>query len=176
MSDAPLDLSPRPAGTGRTARPKRRWGVGAVLAVVLAAAAFVVFKGLSEATVYFCNADEVGVRTGCREGRFRVQGVVDDGTLARTAGGLDFTLSFNGATVPVSYSGAEPSDMFQEGIAVVVEGRLESGQSDGGGSGGVSAAGDEAAAGATFAGDRILVKHSAEYTEENPDRVSQDAP
>lgn len=159
MSDAPLDLSPRPAGTGRTARPKRRWGVGAVLAVVLAAAAFVVFKGLSEATVYFCNADEVGVRTGCREGRFRVQGVVDEGTLARTAGGLDFTLSFNGATVPVSYSGAEPSDMFQEDIAVVVEGRLESD-----------------APGATFAGDRILVKHSAEYTEENPDRVSADSP
>lgn len=158
MSDMRLDLSPRPAGAGRT-RPKRRWGVGVVLAVVLAAAAFVVFKGLSEATVYFCNADEVGVRNDCREGRFRVQGVVDEGTLARTAGGLGFTLSFNGATVPVRYSGAEPSDMFQEGIAVVVEGRLESG-----------------APAAAFAGDRILVKHSSEYTEENPDRVSQDQP
>lgn len=158
MSDESPDLSPRSVATP-VARPRRRWGVGVVLAVLLAAAAFVVFQGLSEATVYFCNADEVGVRDDCDAdaGRFRIQGTVDEGTITRSEGELDFTLSHNGATVPVRYRGAEPSDLFQEGIAVVVEGRLTEG-------------------GQNFSGDRILVKHSSEYREENPERVPEGQP
>jgi cytochrome c-type biogenesis protein CcmE len=150
---AALDLAPRV----RTAKTRRTAGVGVVLALLLAAAAFVVFKGLSEATMFFCNADEVGQRDGCRadDGRFRIQGIVDDGSIVRGNGVIDFTLSFGGATVPVHYAGSEPSDLFQAGTPAVVEGRLD---------------------GDTFAGDRILVKHTEEYREKNPDRVPEDAP
>lgn len=150
---APLDLAPRV----RTAKTRRTAGVGIVLAVLLAAAGFVVFKGLSEATLFFCNADEVGVRNGCRadDGRFRIQGTVDDGSIRRGEGMIDFTVSFNGATVPVHYEGSEPTDLFQEGTAAVVEGRLE---------------------GNGFQGDRILVKHDEKYKEKNPDRVPASSP
>ncbi len=163
---APLDLTPRSAGRAAgTGGGKRRHnlGVGVVLAVLLAAAAFVVFKGLSQASVYFCNADEVGVRDACRgSARFRLQGTVDAGSVRRDDGRItEFTVSYGGATVPVRYQGAEPTDMFQEGIPVVVEGRL---------------AHADDPTDTTFAGDRILVKHSEQYRAENPDRVPEGAP
>ena len=153
-SDAtPLDLAPRL----RTTKTRRTAGIGVVLAVLLAAAAFVVFKGLSEATLFFCNADEVGVRNGCRadDGRFRIQGIVNEGSIQRGEGTIDFTVSFNDATVPVHYEGAEPTDLFQAGTAAVVEGRLE---------------------GDGFQGDRILVKHDETYKEKYPDRVPASSP
>jgi cytochrome c-type biogenesis protein CcmE len=125
--------------------------------LVLAGVAVVLFQFLRSASLYFCNADEVGVKSSCTEGkRFRLQGDVDglDESL-RDSGILTFGLTFNGATVPVRYEGGEPSDLFQPGRAAVVEGRLEDG---------------------TFAADRILVKHDSEYKAENPDRVPGNEP
>ena len=67
---------------------------------------------------------------------------------------LHFTVTYNGATIPVTYQG-EPGGIFQEGIPVVVEGRM-------------TATG--------FAGDRVLVKHTEQYIEKNPGRVPAEAP
>jgi cytochrome c-type biogenesis protein CcmE len=155
-----VDLTPRtvtdlekPPVTPR----RRRWAPAVVLALVLAGVAVVLFQFLNSASLYFCNADEVGVKSSCTEGkRFRLQGDVDglDESL-RDGGILTFALTFNGATVPVRYEGGEPSDLFQPGRAAVVEGRLEDG---------------------TFEADRILVKHDSEYKAENPDRVPGSQP
>ena len=108
------------------------------------------FQGLSNATVYFCNADEVGHRADCSpDKRFRLQGTVDAGSV-QAGPPFHFTVTYNRATVPVTYQG-EPGGIFKEGIPVVVEGRM---QPDG-----------------TFAGDRILVKHTEQYRAKNPDHV-----
>jgi cytochrome c-type biogenesis protein CcmE len=112
----------------------------------------VLFQGLTNATVYFCNADEVGVKGGCDPGqRFRLQGTVMAGSVQQDGDVVErFTVSYGRATVPVSYNG-QPGGIFREGIPVVVEGRMGT---DG-----------------TFAGDRVLVKHTEQYVEENPARV-----
>jgi cytochrome c-type biogenesis protein CcmE len=153
-----LDLSPRTT-TDLSAPPpsatRRRIGWTVVLAALLGIAAFVVFQFLSSATLYFCNADEVGVTANCQEGRrFRLQGVVEQGSIETTSGALSFAVTYGGATYPVTYQG-DPGGIFDEGIPVVVEGRLVDG---------------------TFEGDRILVKHTEQYREENPDRVPEGAP
>ena len=82
--DATVDLSPRTTtDPGAPQAPSgRRWLWVAGLAALLAVAAFIIFQFLSNATLYFCNADEVGRRDACSEGdRFRLQGTVDDGSV-----------------------------------------------------------------------------------------------
>jgi len=125
-----VDLSPRtitePTAPAPRARPKRRraWPWAIVLGLVFAAAAIILFQGLSNATVYFCNANEVGQRADCLPGkRFRVQGTVVQGSVARVAADTDFDITYGGATIPVHYQG-EPGGIFKEGLPVVVEGRM----------------------------------------------------
>ena len=162
-----MDLTPRTRtdldGTGTpgasTRRRKgRRWLPAAVVAAVLVGGAFVLFQGLSNATVYFCNADQVGSKGGCGPGeRFRLQGTVEQGSVVQNGAGdvQRFVVSYNGVSIPVGYDG-DPGGIFKEGIPVVVEGRMGT---DG-----------------TFAGDRVLVKHTEEYRAKNPDRVPAGAP
>jgi cytochrome c-type biogenesis protein CcmE len=158
-----VDLTPRtqtdlggdggaPEPAARRRKKGRRWLPAAVVAAVLVGGAVVLFQGLSNATVYFCNADQVGVKGGCKEGeRFRLQGTVDDGSVVMQDSVVErFVVSYNGASIPVSYQG-EPGGIFREGIPVVVEGRM--------------------GADGTFEGDRILVKHTSQYEQKNPDRV-----
>jgi cytochrome c-type biogenesis protein CcmE len=161
--DLTPDLTPRThtRGTAPAARVRprrRRWPAALVLGLVCGAGAIILFQGLSNATVYFCNANEVGQRSDCAVGqRFRLQGTVDNGSVHdRAGGGIDFTLTYLGRTIPVVYSLGQPGGIFREGLPVVVEGRM--------GTNG------------TFAGDRILVKHTEEYRAKNPDRVPAGAP
>ena len=65
-------------------------------------------------------------------------------------GVTDFTISFNGVTMPVRYNG-EPGGIFKECIPVVVHGVIENG---------------------TLNGDRVEVKHSEEYVAVNDARVT----
>jgi cytochrome c-type biogenesis protein CcmE len=157
-----VDLSPRtvtaPAGPAPRTRPRRRraWPWAIVLGLVFAAAAIILFQGLSNATVYFCNANEVGQRADCMPGkRFRVQGSVVQGSVQRVDADTDFDITYLGATIPVHYAG-EPGGIFKEGLPVVVEGRM--------GTDGI------------FAGDRVLVKHTEQYRAKNPGRVPDEAP
>jgi cytochrome c-type biogenesis protein CcmE len=144
------DLSPRQAPPPRR---RRRWGVVAFLVVLVGALGVILYQGLANATLYFCNADEVGHRSECSgDKRFRLQGTVE--SVVEDGATLHFAVSYNGATIPVTYQG-QPGGIFQEGIPAVVEGRMQ---------------------GTTFAGDRILVKHTEQYIEENPDRVPEGAP
>ena len=160
-----MDLTPRtltpdtaaqPPASRRRAKRRRTWPAALVLGLVFAAGAIILFQGLSNASVYFCNANEVGQRAECMPGkRFRVQGTVDQGSLQHNGDETVFTVSYLGATIPVHYAG-EPGGIFKEGLPVVVEGRM--------GTDGV------------FAGDRVLVKHTADYKAAHPDRVSTGAP
>ena len=123
--------------------------------VVAAALAFVLMRGLGNATLFFYNVDEaVARRTELGDDRFRLQGTVDAASVARAEDGATFTLGHAGATAAVRHRGDLPQ-LFQPGIPVVLEGRWD---------------GDH------FASDRMMIKHSSEYKAENPERVSPEAP
>jgi cytochrome c-type biogenesis protein CcmE len=118
--------------------------------VIAGAIGFLLWQGLGNATVYFKTADEaVRDKESLGTRRFRVEGVVVDGTVAETGDAVRFTIEENGATVPVRHQG-DPPELFRPGIPVVLEGHWQ---------------------GAAFASDRIMVKHTSENREENPERV-----
>jgi cytochrome c-type biogenesis protein CcmE len=150
------DLSPRtgPDTSHATPRRQRRWLPLLVLGAVLVAGGVIVTQFLRSAVDYYCNVDEVGVRSGCdADRRLRIQGVVERGTIEAVGGDTEFVIEFNGATVPVHYDG-EPGGIFKECIPVVVHGRFDS-------------------ASETFLGDRVEVKHSDEYVSVNDARLAE---
>jgi cytochrome c-type biogenesis protein CcmE len=129
-------------------------GAIAVLVIALAGLGFIVYEGLSSATLYFRNADEaVAQRDGLGTKRFRIQGTVGD-DVTRSADGVRFTISYaDSGPVHVRHVG-DPPELFKPGIPVVLEGHWD-------------------AAGEVFDSDRIMVKHSADYVAENGDRLTQ---
>ena len=148
-----MDLTPRPAPESTAPKRRRRLFPALVLVLVIGAGAVVVTQFLTSAIDYYCNVDEVGVKEGCDAGRrLRIQGVVDENSVQNDGVVTSFSVSFNGATMPVRYDG-EPGGIFKECIPVVVHGIVEDG---------------------VFLGDRIEVKHSNEYVADNPDRVDED--
>ena len=153
------DLTPRTLGEPGAARPKRKRkpAVYVLLALIVAAIGYVIFQGLNNAALYYRNADEaVAQKSTLGTHRFRVQGTVED-DVAKAGDEVDFTIAFNGATVPVHHNGGDPPELFKAGIPVVLEGHWDQ-------------------SGAYFDSDTILIKHSADYKEQNPDRVSSNAP
>ena len=152
-----MDLSPRTTTTSDEPppRPKKRWGAWAVLALVLVGGGFVVTKFLTSAIDYYCNADEVGVRSKCSgDRRLRVQGKVEQGSVVQGPAGIEkFMVTFNNASLIVDYSnGAVVPDLFQDCIPVVVAGELKDG---------------------ILIGSSVEVKHSNEYVAKNADRLNQ---
>jgi cytochrome c-type biogenesis protein CcmE len=141
----PGDDGPDAAAPARSrARRHRRWLPLVVLCVALLALGGLVYKGLSDATLYFRNADEaVAQRDSLGTKRFRLQGTVTGQPVERPDGTVDFDVKFNGVSVAVHHEGSPP-DLFRVGIPVVIEGHW-------------------AARGDVFDGDRILVKHDETY-------------
>ena len=149
-----MDLTPRPVPDAEPSRRRCRLVPTLVLVLVIGAGAVVVTQFLTSAIDYYCNVDEVGVKDGCDPGRrLRIQGVVDENSVVDDGVVTTFSVSFNGARLPVRYEG-EPGGIFKECIPVVVHGVVRDG---------------------VFLGDRIEVKHSNEYVADNPDRVDDDA-
>jgi cytochrome c-type biogenesis protein CcmE len=126
---------------------RRRVTVAVV--VVLAALGALLYQGLSNAATYFYTADQA-VAHKATQGtrRFRIEGTV----LApvRTVGtAVDFQIEDNNVTVDVVHTGDQPQ-LFKPGIPVVLEGHWD---------------------GDRFASDRLMIKHTATYREQNPSRV-----
>lgn len=134
-----------------------------VLLLIVVAIGFVLFQGLNNAALYYRNADEaVRDKASLGSRRFRVQGTVLQG-VKKVGEDVDFTIQFpsdqpptDQNTIHVVHKG-DPPDLFQPGLPVVLEGHWSSD-------------------GSFFASDRILVKHSEEYKDQNPDRVNSTAP
>ena len=153
-----MDLSPRevvPTAVGRAR--KRPWAAIAVLLFALLAGGVVVTKFLTSAIDYYCNVDEVGVKSGCDVGRnIRIQGVVQQDSIGKTDNKIDsFVVAFNGKAMTVNV-GSEPSGLFQQCIPVVVRGHAVQG-----------------ANGVYFQGDEVIVKHDNSYDAANKNRLSQ---
>ncbi|MEY2421406.1 MAG: cytochrome c-type biosis protein CcmE [Acidimicrobiaceae bacterium] len=126
-----------------------------VLVLIVVAIGFVLFQGLNNAALYYRNADEaVRDKSSLGTRRFRVQGTVQ--AFDKTKRPVEFDITFNNVSVHVEHTG-DPPDLFQAGLPVVLEGHWSSD-------------------GSRFVSDRILVKHTEEYKESNPDHVSSAAP
>ena len=128
-------------GRRRPVGARRRWLPMLVIGVVLVAIGLFVYRGLSDAALYFRNADEaVAQRDSLGDRRFRLQGTVVDDPV-RTGETVDFQVTYNDVTVDVEHQG-DPPELFRPGIPVVLEGHW---------------------AGQVFDSDRILIKHDEEY-------------
>lgn len=154
-----FDLTPRTGPAGDAAagggagrgRSRRLLAVGALVAL-LAALGFVLFQGLNDAATFFYNVDEaVAQRDDLAGDRFRMQGNVIDGSVVETPTGVEFTITYNDAEVPVVHTGTPP-ELFGPDIPVVIEGTFE---------------------GDGFASDEILIRHDNTYDEDNPDRIAE---
>lgn len=114
-------------------------------------AGFVLYQALTNARVFFLNVDEaIEQRSSLGDETFRMQGTVVTKPENAAEGSLLFTMSFAGETAEVRHVGDEPSNLFKLGERIVAEGHWE---------------------GRTFESSQILVKHSEEYVEDNPDRL-----
>ncbi len=137
--------------------PKLRvWGVIVAVAAVLG---FVLLRGLGDATMYFREVDQaLAEREDLGTRRFRIEGIVVDGSIEkRIVDGstrVTFTIEQNGRDVDVEHRG-DPPELFQPNIPVVLEGAFTA-----------------ASGPALFRSDRIMVRHSNQYRQDNPDRVA----
>lgn len=147
-----LDLTPRAdAGEGPTGK-KRSLGAYAALGVVTVAIVVVLGIALTSATVFFYNVDEaLERRAELGDDTFRMQGSVVNDPTVRDDGALLFRVGFDGEQADIVHVGDEPSDLFEIGIPVVVQGNWTD---DG-----------------HFRSEQILVKHSETYEAENEDRL-----
>lgn len=124
-----------------------RWRVFAVPGVGVATVllGLLSFGNLNDNLVYYMTPQEaVADRGEFADGRrFRLGGLVEQGSVERVPAGLSFTVvdAAGGLGVRVVHSGA-PTQLFQEGVGVVVEGAWS----------------DE-----EFASDTMIVKHDEEY-------------
>jgi cytochrome c-type biogenesis protein CcmE len=126
-----------------------------VLVAVVAVLGLLVVRGLSDATLYFRNADEaVAQRDSLGDKRFRLQGTVV-GEPVESDGTVSFAVTFNGVAVDVHHAGSPP-ELFKPGIPVVLEGHWDE-------------------SGEFFDSDRIMIKHDSTYEskEDYQQRVDQ---
>jgi cytochrome c-type biogenesis protein CcmE len=157
MSLAPPQMPVPPAPRVRPPRARALLGSRArllvTIVVIVGAIGYLLYQGLGNAAVYFRTADQaVAQKATLGSKRFRIEGTVQP-KLRTVGGGVDFSISANGATVPVVHTGPQPQ-LFKAGVPVVLEGHWSTD-------------------GTYFASDTILVKHDENYKTSHPDRLKQ---
>ncbi|MGH9083164.1 MAG: cytochrome c maturation protein CcmE [Acidimicrobiales bacterium] len=144
-------VPPPPALAGR--RRRNRLRILAVFAVLAAAVAYLLVEGLGSSLDYFDTVNQAYVHKGAiGTGTIRLEGLVVKGTIQDTSSGADFVVAGGGHRVPVHASGSPPQ-LFQPGIPVVLVGHFASSGSF------------------LFLSDQIMVKHTASYIAQHPNRV-----
>jgi cytochrome c-type biogenesis protein CcmE len=143
-----LDLTPRPP---REKRSTGRVYLVAIVLVLVIVAGFFAVKALGSATLYFYQANEaVANKDQLGTKRFRMLGNVEQNTIQSTGTGVDFTVDYDDVAVKVRHVG-DPPQLFKSGAPVVLEGHWSDDQT-------------------VFLSDTILVKHTEDYVQKNPDR------
>ncbi|GBU17318.1 MULTISPECIES: cytochrome c maturation protein CcmE [Methylobacterium] len=106
-------------------RKSRRLVVIAACGAVLALALGLILSAMSGSIVFFRSPSEVAAQAVQPGVRFRIGGLVKDGSLQRGADQrVAFAVTDTAATVEVAYQGLLP-DLFREGQGVVAEGTLD---------------------------------------------------
>ena len=108
-----------------TRKQRRAILIGTCLGV-LALAVGLVLMALRDSIVFFYTPSEVAEKHLDTGQRFRLGGLVENGSLKRGEGTtVSFVVTDKRATLPVTYTGVLP-DLFREGQGVVAEGMLTS--------------------------------------------------
>ena len=103
-------------------KPKFKFAVGAgIIVVALSCMAWV---GARDSKTYYHTISELSTLQGSAlHARIRVGGDVAAGSIAHRDGGVDFVLTEQGRTLPVTYVGSDPlPDTFKDGAQCLVEG------------------------------------------------------
>lgn len=105
-----------------TARIK--FSIGAI--IILGTLGWLGWVGASQSKTYYHTISELGALQGpALHQRMRVSGNVVDGSIVHREGRIDFTLTEQGKTLPVSYVGDSPlPDTFKGGAQALAEGKL----------------------------------------------------
>ena len=105
-------------------KPKRRRLLFLLAsALVLGLAVTLVLRAFDENLVFFVTPSDLAERPAAPGQRFRLGGLVEEGSVVRADGGLEvrFRVTDLMQSVPVTYRGMLP-DLFSEGQGVVTEG------------------------------------------------------
>lgn len=108
---------------------KRRLILVALVLLAAAVAALFITMALQENINYLHTPTEVRAGQAPENARFRLGGVVCEGSVQRTEGSLDirFAITDRVRQVPVHFNGILP-DMFKEGTSVIASGKMENGE------------------------------------------------
>jgi cytochrome c-type biogenesis protein CcmE len=111
--------------------PTRKRRLMFVILFLLAAttAAVLITLALQENLTYLHTPTDVRIGKSPNAARFRLGGVVCEGSVRRTTGTLDidFAVTDRIRQVPVHYNGILP-DMFKEGTSIIATGRMDDGR------------------------------------------------
>jgi cytochrome c-type biogenesis protein CcmE len=108
---------------------KRRLALAGLVLLAAAAAAVFIVLALQENLTYLHTPTDVRTGKAPAAARFRLGGVVCEGSVVRTPGALDvrFAVTDRVRQVPVHYARILP-DMFREGTSIVATGRMRDGR------------------------------------------------
>jgi len=108
---------------------KRRLILVALVLLAAAVAALFITMALQENINYLHTPTEVREGKAPENTRFRLGGVVCEGSVQRSEGTLDirFAITDRVRQVPVHFNGILP-DMFKEGTSVIASGKMEKGE------------------------------------------------
>ena len=103
---------------------KVKWTVGLII-VTGALALFLLSNTGGTKPVYYYSPSQFLADAAIRNDRVKLKGKIEPGSVKQSQDRLDlwFSVSDGTKTVPVHYHGAVP-DAFQEGLEVVVDGRM----------------------------------------------------
>lgn len=112
----------------------------------LSVAAILVLNAFQSNLVFFFSPSQVAANEAPINKRFRIGGLVEEGSVNRNSSEGDITVSFavtdNAKVIPVVYTGILP-DLFKEGKGVVAQGKMS--------------------ANGVFEADEVLAKHDENY-------------
>jgi cytochrome c-type biogenesis protein CcmE len=123
-------------------RRRRRLTLIGIAALVLSLAAALALSALRDSIVFFVTPSELAAKPIQPGSRFRLGGLVEEGSVIHNGTEVRFRVTDGGANLPVTYKGLLP-DLFREKQGVVAEGKLD--------------------ASGVFVADTILAKHDERY-------------
>ncbi|MGR3434023.1 MAG: cytochrome c maturation protein CcmE [Shimia sp.] len=102
----------------RSLRKRRRIQIVALAVVALAASTALIGYAMRDGINFFRSPSMIVAEPPSAAERFRIGGLVEEGTLTRDGSLVRFAVTDGAASVPVTYDGILP-DLFREGEGVV---------------------------------------------------------
>lgn len=124
-------------------RRKQKLALLSLAVLALSGATLLVLNAFQSNIVFFFSPSEISQGKAPANTTFRAGGLVEQGSVKRSADGLnvEFLITDLVQNLPVSYTGILP-DLFREGQGVVVQGKLVNGH---------------------FQAEQVLAKHDENY-------------